>query len=150
MTVQTTGVDVKSFVVDRSRWFRGYHPEIDDPVSALVVNAPKGSPYAGHMCCLGHLGVACGVPEKAMLGVSLPRDLLSETLKNKFQKVLCEDTPDGSSRSVQGLAVRLNDMQELTDASREAKLTELFKSIGIRVRFTGPKLKERAKCSKHK
>lgn len=131
---------IKSFVVDVATWWRGN----GSGTSALVVSKGASHEYANNgttnanvpltkrpMCCLGHLGRACGVSKKRMLGHGLPSQV--SHLTGQFKELML-DTIGNNTPLVMQIA-RTNDDCAITDSVRKRKLTPLFKKIGLKVRF---------------
>lgn len=103
--------------VNRKTWVRGKNV-MQKGMSALLNEA-------GNMCCLGHLGIACGVPKDKLLYKVHP-DNLPPTEASKYPYV---------SGWAKFMAV--NDDYDTSDAEKEKKLRELAKENGFRFRFTG-------------
>ena len=113
---------ITRFVVRRERWLRGGECE-----SALNIR--------GKFCCLGFLGLACGASPKDLVGRDTPRDAIGIV---PWPKGLVS----GRSRSDTRLGdsiVAVNDDGKYEEDVREARLTMLFKKIGITVVFRGKK-----------
>jgi hypothetical protein len=105
--------------VDRSKWARG---------------GPRGSNYKGlselvnvqgNMCCLGFLGITCGVEPQDMLQITSPDDL-SEELTAKYPAVASWDQ-----------FIVINDNSAITDADKEKALRDLAKKNGFLFLFVG-------------
>jgi hypothetical protein len=110
--------------IDRKRWLRG------DRDSALL--RPDGK-----MCCLGFLGLACGLTTADIYDIASPASVLN---REKFPEFLFK--PDAQSEAIymfnSGIAKQLmniNDLLELTDSEREAQLRDIFDLHGIEVEF---------------
>lgn len=107
----------KTFVVKRSTWFRGK----GHVVSALLRSDNK-------MCCVGFLCIAAGATSSQILNkkcisrhIGLDMEYFTES--------------SGASSNIALKIYEINDNMDLTDEQREEKLTELFKSIGIEIKF---------------
>lgn len=140
--------DVESFVVDRSKWYRGKGPE-----HSALLNSK------GEMCCLGFYARAAGLPASIIRNIASPAGAVElcavgATLGKKraivrSSKVLWETKLTTSSiRNTSNTAVisntdataklmNVNDFQGITDTSREEQLTAIFKGIGINIKFVG-------------
>jgi hypothetical protein len=105
------------FQVKRSLWYRG------KTGSALVVEETTPT-KARKMCCLGFLGVACGVPRGQMLGISYP----------SWAGAPPECWPEGICTEEIDIA-KINDTYPTDDATREGLLTSKFAELGVQVEF---------------
>lgn len=86
------------------------------------------SDTGNRMCCLGHLGLACGIPKEKMRSVGSPSSL-EDKFNAKYPKQFTETFFDQ--------AVVINDQEDLTTKEKEEKLRILFKRYGVQLRFTG-------------
>ena len=106
-------------IIERDRWHRGQGH------SALI------RPSDNKMCCLGFLGLACGIDRDAMVGLASP-------LSIRFGS-----WPEGISPSPQGdspltvLLMRVNDDVSYSDPVREDQITSLMLEAGVEVEFVG-------------
>jgi hypothetical protein len=105
--------EIKKLVIPREKWGAG----------ALVRSD-------GKMCCLGHLGKACGVPVAEMLSMGMPsgldydrRFLFPKKFRDKF---MADD-----------LAAKINDDTHMSGPEKERQLKILFSSRDIKLTFTG-------------
>lgn len=136
--LKTVG-DVKSFVIDRAKWYRGKYSQL------------LGS--RDMKCCLGFYALACGVDKKTIRGLGSPSDVVNldvcptavsvdvtrrpnvkwETrlVKRVRSKFGAKDT------SITDQLMVINDSKSIDDVKRESKITSLFKKIGIKVKFKG-------------
>jgi hypothetical protein len=105
------------FVIDRSMWFRGHGEE----ASRLMFDYGSG-------CCIGHVGLQCGVAFQPMLDVPGIADV-DDIYKNLFPKWM--RFRDGDIVE----AYIINDNMSLTDNERETKLIALFAEHGDVLRF---------------
>lgn len=114
------------FTVKRSRWYRG---------QGGVTSRLRQSD--GTMCCLGFLGETCGISESAMLNKLMPEDVASYADRKKWPPGLIAVEVDGTRWRTDAAneMSMTNDSRALGDDEREAKLTELFKGLGIEVEF---------------
>lgn len=101
-------------VIDRSKWLRGE----GGGDSCLL------RPSDGKMCCLGFVGLACGLTAKELTNKSAPLDVPSSLWPDFLQQT------DGSDRFVE-----INDDEHISDVVREADLRLEFEKHGVRVEF---------------
>lgn len=109
-----------NFTVIRSKWYRG--KGADD--SMLLRND-------GTSCCLGFYGTACGIEEDDMINIGYPANADIESWPKWIQPA---SMAKNHSKDCE-LAMEINDDASITDAEREAKLTELFAKHGDVVTF---------------
>jgi len=122
------------FTVNRDAWDRGR-----EEGGALL------SSYG--YCCLGFLGLACGLEDNDLKGNSLPEETMHSKLaedENPWPASLViwrDDRPhdrrEWKDTHFTNAVVTVNDDCSISDAEREEKLTELFASQGIEVEFVG-------------
>jgi hypothetical protein len=120
--------DVQSFEVDRKTWYRG-----------------KGSAHSrllndeGQMCCLGFYAVAAGLPTDAIRRAACPSDVPRALWKTKLTSM--DETvpllPEARDTNAAHILMRMNDVEDVADEDREKRITDLFKQIGIDVKFVG-------------
>ncbi len=121
---------VKEFTIVREKWIRGKAARYAGMVISRLVTDH------GQMCCLGFYGVACGVPERNMLNVSFPNQVLPSRLNdgiNQFFKLPNEQ------RDTQIRLIEANDKVDISAKERERTLKRLFRRIGVRVNFVSEK-----------
>lgn len=109
-------------VIDRKKWGRG-------ELFGMLLND------AGKMCCLGFLGLACGLPENVIRDVAMPANVFGKSAKrnnDKWAKMI--NRGDDSTRLAKSLAV-INDNTNTSDKQKERKITQKFKTIGVDVKF---------------
>lgn len=113
---------VTRFTVKRSEWRRG------EGTGSLL--------REGRRCCLGFLGIACGLTDADMSesgmfsGANLPMvDVARQIPASLFNRESMTSTAE--AWAIAGT----NDNGAITDAEREARLTEQFAAIGIAVEF---------------
>lgn len=124
--------DVDSFVVDRRTWLRGNGP---DSSSLLDEN--------GCGCCLGHYAKACSLPDELIQYEESPAGVCANPSSEYgaipwITKLLQSELDDDGNLSETGVCMRLmavNDATDISDSKREERLTQLFASIGIAVKF---------------
>lgn len=111
-------------VIDRKKWGRG-------ELFGMLLND------AGKMCCLGFLGLACGLPENVIRDVAMPANVFGKSAKrnnDKWAKMINRGGGDDSTRLAKSLAV-INDNTNTSDKQKERKITQKFKTIGVDVKF---------------
>lgn len=111
--------NIKKLVIDRALWG-----------SASLLRRD------GRMCCLGHLGKACGVPDEAMFNVGTPDGLLkieSNKYPRKFDNTRWANYNDFG---VVDIATEINDSNKSLK-EKEYRLKILFKAHGINLSFKG-------------
>lgn len=102
------------FTVYRSKWLRG------DTTESRLYDGSR-------MCCLGFLGVACGISQEDMKDLCLPSEVVTEAWP--------KGTLDGKNDSdTIVLIVDYNDGYH-SEKYREERLTALFSSIEVEVVF---------------
>lgn len=85
----------------------------------------------GSMCCLGFVSLACGLKKKDISNIGLPYavDQLPNKKYTEIWEAVCQECGE--------IAEVNDDYIGKSDAQREAKLTKMFKKIGIDVSFVG-------------
>lgn len=109
---------LKSLLIDRRKWYRGR----GGWNSRLRLRS-------GKMCCLGFLGVQCGIAPKELEGVPLPSDI---RFRGTWPPMLFQ---------LQDEIVFVNDSLAISEAEREQALRINFKQLGYRVKFTSSRKK---------
>lgn len=121
-------------VIDRSTWLRG-----EEDAGLLLREAD------GRRCCLGFLGVSCGIDDDAMASIGCPREVASTEWPAWL--VTSEETEDeyGDAelrRHDSATADRLmaiNDDGDLSEPEREKRLAAIFAKHDVEVEFVdGP------------
>lgn len=123
------------FEVSRKRWYRGKGSK-----SSRLLR------HDGTMCCLGFRCLAAGCTEDEIVGATLPHKIpLKEYTNGSMRSFISEKKMEGlveigeSNWRVPTAKCELiashNDDEYEIDADREAKLRELFASIGDEVVF---------------
>lgn len=135
------------FTVDRSKWLTKEVLGVQGgPISSELLHASSGL-----MCCLGHLGLACGIKPAALAGSYYPTNVPTKEDRALFPEGLLVEGPGSPMGSkVMYRIAALNDgadyedtgfergqMENMTQAQREAALTEEFAKLGITVKFEG-------------
>ncbi len=105
--------ELRELIIDRAQWGQNW----------LL------SGFDGKLCCLGHLGRACGIPLRRLRGQRMPSNL---SLAD--QRLYPERTRLGELFE---LASGINDDEYLSMEERERRLKFLFKSRGIKLTFIG-------------
>lgn len=105
---------IRSLIIDRAKWGK----------NLLLDSSTK------QMCCLGHLGLACGLSALDMIGRSYPCTTEYEGL---YPSAFNEKHP---SKAVQ-LAADINDDGKMYKPEKERRLITLFGAYGIKLKFIG-------------
>jgi hypothetical protein len=112
---------IKEFTIARDRWWRG---KGSDGSSLLRED--------GNRCCVGFYFTAHGVGDAMLGGCHYFPRLAKEVFTGcPIEHTWLRETRDNESGGV----YRINDDTEISDAEREAKLTERFAANGYRVTF---------------
>lgn len=104
--------NIKKLTIPREKWGKG---------SLLLPD--------GKMCCLGHLGKACGYTDDQLRGNGMPGEVSNWGYKypNAFKDMYGADE----------IAAQINDADNMSGPEKERQLKILFKSRGIKLNFTG-------------
>ena len=112
-------------IIDRQMWLRGE--------GATVSRLLRSSD--GKMCCLGQLGIACGIPSEMIKNRAVPSDVPLHV--NAFPRFLISDPeyqPDASNECL--ALMKINDgVYYYSEAEREHALTMEFAKHDIQVEF---------------
>ncbi len=116
------------FTVTRDEWFRGEGPD----GSRLLL--PDG-----RKCCLGFLGLECGLDERDILGKETFSMIDTHVDQTVLPGTLIERRPPGligynETRLCDDI-IEVNDDEEMSDDERESTLTRLFAEAGVEVTF---------------
>jgi hypothetical protein len=134
MTTKKIFTDVKSFIVDRSKWYRGHGSN----KSFLLVNSGE---HKGQMCCLGMLCRANGFSPKDIMAVRDPLGVVIKLPENKqWNTRLIQKKKNNvctTNSNVCEEMMHTNDDHSITDTVREKRLTKLFAEIDVKVKFEG-------------
>jgi hypothetical protein len=132
---------LRALRIERRWWARG------DRKTALLV------PGTGEMCCLGFLGLACGIHPQELYGEGEPSEVRTEAwprwlARTEYEHDECgnEDCTGEDDAGCQATlvvretdlcvqAIKINDDPDLGDAERERQLTALFATAGVAVEF---------------
>ena len=106
-------MNIKKLRIDRARW--GKERLLDSET--------------GKMCCLGFMGIACGLSSKTITDKDMPSSL-SGVAMSRYPKAF----RNGNSADI---AATINDDRNISHALRESKLKKLFKENGIALTFHG-------------
>ena len=116
-------------VVKRSEWLRG------EGASSSSLYRPND----GHRCCLGFVGLACGLTDSDMRNVDTPQNLGNSLIPKIMERTkLLEKSKYGKGiRDTQICAelMAINDETQKSEEYREARITELGKMVGIEFEF---------------
>lgn len=110
--------EIKNMTIDRADWGKG---------SLLKAN--------GQMCCLGHLGAACGVSFQSLLPNGFPHHI-DNNERFKYPKKFAKNR-----WNVNNLAADINDCHTMKIAEKESRIRLLFAGHGIKVKFVGDRRK---------
>jgi hypothetical protein len=116
------------FIIDRTKWLRG---EGDDLSFLIRVDDYK-------MCCLGQVGIQCGIPEDVLTDEHNPSSILLEKRiqwPEPLRPVMNPKYHFTMESELSGAMMRVNDDEALSDYEREAKLIELAAPHGIELEF---------------
>lgn len=109
--------------IKRSKWLTG---------SREVNNSKLLRSTDGKMCCLGFLAKKCGASEDDIQDISTPDDV--PNLPNlKWPKGILDEKDWNTDLCHEMMTA--NDSHNLPRSKRETKLRDLFKKIGITLRF---------------
>jgi hypothetical protein len=115
-------------IIDRQKWLRGE----GETKSSLL----RGED--GKMCCLGFLGIECGIESERLQDVGAPEDIprdANESLLEIWKEAsfLFVDNIYRSMASVQ--LMETNDDTSISDQERERRLSDIFSKHGVEVEF---------------
>lgn len=116
---------VKSLVIKRSEWLRGFDSRL------LEVDS-------GKKCCLGFYAIACGYSEKEISDYGSPSNLLEiDNVPNLFPEWLVPSRENRLNSSPAANLININDMNNdvLGDKERESIIKEIFSNHGVKVTF---------------
>ncbi len=123
--------ELKQFTINRATWLRGE----GGPTSSLM------RPRDGKMCCLGFLGLACGVPAEELQYQGHFSSMSREARSVLPPGFVDESLVDGGGSSFETAAcnyiILVNDATHLSDADRELYITFQLVALGIEVKFEG-------------
>ena len=126
--------DVKEFTVIRNRWVRGAGGGDEAGDETHLANRHG-------LCCLGFLGLACGLSEKQMEEIGTPAAFINENpfipyvWPEKLTRTLCAFPPLAENSEICTQIININDSTEISESARENSLIKEFASIGIKVNF---------------
>lgn len=116
-------------VITRSKWLRG-----SGSYASFLVRYSDGK-----MCCLGFLGVACGISAADMEGKAAPNHIKDHFLKWPKGTLRENGMPHINNGFDNGpaiqAAIKHNDDPLLTDDNREELIRNNLKELGIEVEF---------------
>lgn len=126
-------MEIKKLAIDRALWGK----------NALLRKKDPTDPDEGKMCCLGHLGRACGISTKSLVGRAMPgKDIIAHrkypaAFLAKPTKVKYRNSNGNVEEdSVADRAAEIND-SDRRPAIKERMLITLFKKANITLSFTG-------------
>ena len=117
-------------IINRSKWLRG----TSSPPSFLVRYSD------GMLCCLGFLGVACGIEQEAMIGRTSPSDVFGHFHKWPKGTFLDNCHQLGTTKSYLNgptiiSIIKNNDDPSISDDLREVLISNDFTHLGVEVTF---------------
>lgn len=123
----------KLFIIDRKKWARGkenFRPNRFGRSSNYLFNIKDSDSHykSGSMCCLGFYGKACGNSIKSMADQPSP-----ESLGNNYFPGLINK--NGDDNRICTNLITINDSIAISESKRESRIKELFKKIGVTVKF---------------
>lgn len=116
-------------IIDRQKWLRG-----EGAIASRLLR-----PSDGKMCCLGQLGIACGIPSGMLENRAVPSDVpLHANAFPQFLIINLGDSeyiqPDTSNECL--ALMKINDgVYYYSEAEREHALTMEFAKHDIQVEF---------------
>jgi hypothetical protein len=115
--------------IDRAKWDvpKNRGTFTDSTVSGYLIRNDSPTPL---MCCLGFLGLACGVRASRMRGLMTPGQVPSQ----KWPKSIV--TKNDNTYIAKKLMVT-NDSDNLSPSVREARIIKYGRKAGIAFRFVG-------------
>lgn len=116
----------KIFTINREEWYRGKGSQ----TSMLLLSQEKKK------CCVGFFALACGFSE----------DQISDV--DTFEKLICQENAEGQEEEMFEGIIEYpnsifdelyleNDVPGREEPKREKAIRQLFKKLGVKVRFTG-------------
>jgi hypothetical protein len=125
------------FTIKDSEWVHAAEDgEIEGGVSDLRLR------HNGKKCCLGFYALSCGLTSKQITGKANPEDLLpgvvddnppSKALPPQFLKTMF--TTKKVQRNIVDKLMAVNDGGKMALDERKAKITKLFRTLGVGVTF---------------
>ena len=112
-------------IINREMWIRGPNQR-----SFLIREIDE------KMCCLGFLGLACGISSKELEGRSRPADVNDRS--DDLWPLLAQPAIDGCRRDSELVdeLINVND-GKFSEYNREAQITNLMEQLGVKVEFIG-------------
>jgi len=122
MDNQRQNKKIRTFTVKRSKWLRGEYDKRYDRWKGKRATLLNNK---GHSCCLGFVGISCGIP-RVRLASQVQPDMLDEQFYKMYPKLKKDDWDS---------FIAINDDCNLSDAEREIKLQKLANRNGFRFKF---------------
>lgn len=124
-------MEINSLVIIRSKWAR--QTEGVDKGGSMLMNSQ------GCLCCLGFVGRAVGIASNFLEDIGSPKDCACEDVVGSESEVAKWPQAfaplEEEDSLVSSKAIEINDNGVTTDAYKEAALTTLFASVGIKLTF---------------
>lgn len=107
---------IKEFKINRVKWLRGSVSELIDD--------------NGNMCCLGFICNQLGIDKSLMLNKDNPYEIkvLLPYITEKYHSLIVDS-------ELSKKAIQINDDPNLFELERESKLTRLFKTYNLNLKF---------------
>jgi hypothetical protein len=134
-------------VIDRSRWCRGLRStlpvQLDAVIDPLDVQLLR---FDGKRCCLGFFAQVCGIEDDAIEGHGEPANVdtdVSVTADPLWMRMLVETTDEDEedlpgtfeNSTLASALIEANDRDGYAEPEREARIAEMFATIGVEVEF---------------
>lgn len=128
---------LKTIKIDRSKWRRGGSGKTGRNIAKLY-DPTEPTPY--NMCCLGQYLQQCGVKKRNLAKMCTPADLAKSDVPKLTEAIKVLITPQEDfewydETDVTGEAMGINDNSKISGKTRERKLINLFKPLGIQLVF---------------
>lgn len=124
---------MKNLIINRKIWGRG----CGENKGKLLTHDRKAQ------CCLGIYLSACGLTKKELRSLACPMDI-KEKIPEEAQWLL-EKVPEEAQWLLDGCRdskiasdlMETNDRTDFSESEREKRIKDLFKAVGINVKFIG-------------
>lgn len=128
--IARANVSKKTFIIDRSILRCGGTAGHGPGVTSLLNKE-------GFMCCLGQIGLQCGVPKEELLSKAEPRCISNEHGERiKFLLEYSRITTQNHNSVLAKEAMEINDYG-ISFRQRESRLKKLFDKYGYEIQFVG-------------
>jgi hypothetical protein len=128
---------LKTIKIDRSKWRRGGKGKTGQNLAKLY---DPYEPTQYNMCCLGQYLNQCGVKKGDLAEMASPADLTTDQIPKITPAIeVLVYQPENSryleETEITGKAMGINDNATIGGKTRESKLINLFKPLGIQLVF---------------